>query len=235
MVRDILTPDQVAKLLNMADLVERARIFEGKTQKPFAVQAVTLDLSTARLETNPYRVNFPFRSVYVQDTTDRSTEISVKLISDDSIQSAFKLRQNDALSNSYPFPGAVFYWDAQASKSITLVFFIDAEFRSGKIITQSTGGVTLSDGSTFGPPTRVTLSAATAAVILPANPDRITATVQNNTGADLFIAGDNTVTNSGATRGISVSNGEKIVVRNTAALYGYSVAGGDVNYVEEEG
>lgn len=226
--------DQLAALvLDKAREISRARIFEGNTQRPFSIQLVTLDLTTARLSTQPYKIGFPFKSVYVQTATDVYVSVNVKVQTQDSTQSSFPMKLNDSWINEFPVAEAYIDWTAQSGKSITLIFFLESEYRSGSQISVTGGGVSINDGSTITGPTRVTLTAATAGIIAPADTLRKTATLYNDSGADIFI-GDSTVTNSGATKGIPWPNGTLIYFRNTGVLYGYSVAGGNVIRNEEK-
>ena len=128
---------------------DQARIFEGNTQKPFGIQKVVLDLTTAQLETQPFRVTFPFRSLYVQEATDGNVYVYFKPETDNSYQSPVKLFLKDVLKGNYPIAGGSFFWDAQSSKSITLLFFTELDFTSGSYVQTSSGGVTLSDGTGF--------------------------------------------------------------------------------------
>lgn len=232
MEREILNESDVAQILNSAELIKRARIFEGKSQRPFSVQIVQLDLSTAKLETDPYPIRFPFRSFYIQSATDTYANIQVKVGSRDTTQSGFTAKQNDSFSADIPQAEAYLYWSAQSGKSMTIVFFTDAEFRSGSQISVSGGGVSINEGTSVSAATRVILSAATAAIIAPTDSTRKTSVIQNNTSGDLFISGTSAVTNSGATRGITLTPGTIYEYRNTGALYGYSVAGGDVTRMD---
>jgi uncharacterized membrane protein YphA (DoxX/SURF4 family) len=219
-------------VLDQASALQKARVFEGNTQKPFGIQAITLDLSSARLETQPYPISFPFRSLYVARATDSTVEIQFKPITQDSYQSAVPLSRKDCFIADYQQSAGFFYWDAQPGKSITLVFFVHAEFKSGSMITTTSGGVSIVDGSAI-TQANVTLAAATAGALVAADADRKVATIQNNTGASIWV-GPSTVTNSGATRGFEVAPGFTLVWRNTAALYGYSVLGGSVHVTSEE-
>ena len=232
-MREIMTKSMADSILNMADELKNSSIYEGNTQRPFSVQSFTLDLSTARLETNPYRIGFPFKSVFVSGATDTNVSVSMKPGAIDSFQSAFPLTKKDSWSVERPVSEAYLYWSAQSGKTITLVFFTDAEFKSGSQISQNSGGVSISDGSSVSAITRVTLAATTAAIIAPSDSTRILTTIQNKTGADLYIGGTSAVTNSGATEGIKVPADGIIEWRNTGALYGYSVAGGNVHYMTE--
>lgn len=210
-----------------------ASIFQGSTQRPFQIQKVVISLTTERLETNPYVIGFAFKSFYVQDATDSSTTINFKPTSRDTVQSSFAIKKNDVWTSDLPIPGAFLHWDAQSGESITIVFFTDAEFKSGSQISVNSGGVSINEGSSFDAQTRITLSAATAAAIIPANADRKVCTLENATGADLYV-GNSSVVASGADRGIKIPAGGILYWRNTGALYGYSVAGGDVHYLDQE-
>lgn len=232
MEREILTPAEAAVILNAADQVLKARIFEASTQKPFSIQIVTLDLSTARLQTNPYKIGFPFKSVYVEAATDVLANIEMQIGMQDTIQSSVTMKLNDSLSLDIPTSEAYIWWPAQTAKTITLVFFTAAEFRSGSQISVTGGGVSIVDGSTLTHPDRVVLAAATPTIIAPALATRKCATLQNATGAEMWIGGT-TVSNTGAKQGILIPANGVVEWRNTGALYGFSVAGGAVINLEE--
>lgn len=228
-----MTKEMSDSILNMADEIKRASIFEGNTQRPFSIQTIVLALDTARLETDPYRIGFPFKSVFIADATDISVTVSMKPGARDSFQSAFPLIKKDSWSVNNPVNEAFLYWSAQSGKTITLVFFTDSEFKSGSQISQNAGGVNINEGSSTTAMAQVTLAAATATPIIPTDSLRIVSIIQNKTGADLWVGGSNTVTNSGATEGIKIPADGIIYWRNTANLHGYSVAGGTVSYFTE--
>ncbi len=229
---EVMTPDMAAVILDKFMEIQRARIFQGATQKPFSIQLVTLDLSNAVLPTRPYKIGFPFKSFYVQSATDVYSTVNVKVQMQDSIQSSFPTKLNDSWVNEFPVAEAYLDWPAQAGKTMTIVFFLESEYRSGSQISVNGGGVSINDGSSISLAT-VTLSAATAAQIAPADSLRKVANIQNKTGAVLYI-GDSSVTNAAGTEGINIQPDEIIEWRNTGALYGYSVAGGKVQRTEEK-
>lgn len=234
MVKEILTPEDAAQLVQQAGLVNRAWVANEAAQRPFSVQIQTLDLSTARLSTDPYKLNGQFRSMYIQDATDVLVNIQVLLGSRDTTQSAFTMKKNDSFSMERPVNEAYLYWSAQDSKTVTFVTFTDVEFKSGSQISVTGGGVTLVDGSTITGPTRVTLAATTATIIAPALANRKKCTIQNKTGADLYIGGSTIGAVGGANEGLKVAPDSMIYWQNTGALYGWSVAGGNISYVEEQ-
>lgn len=232
-MKEILTTQNTQAILNMADQIRKAAIFEGSTQKPFGVQSITLDLATAQLRTQPFKVGFPFKSVYVSSATDVLANINLIPQTQDTYQSAVPLKLNDSWTREEPLAEAYLYWTAQAGKTITLHFFVDSEFRSGSQISVTGGGVSIVDGSTITGPTRVTLAATTATVIAPALATRKKCTIQNKSGADLYIGGSTIGAVGGATEGIKIPADAIIIWQNTGALYGWSVPGGNIHYLEE--
>ena len=232
-MKEILTKEVADAILNASEELKKAQIFEGNTQRPFSVQTITLSLDTAKLSTDPLRIGFPFRSFFVADATDTSVSLYMKTGARDEIQSAFPFKKNDSWTSSIPISEAYIYWAAQSGKTVTIVFFTDAEFKSGSQISITSGGVAISEGDSTTAIARVVLSAATAGIIAPADSLRKVTIIQNKTGADLYVGGTSAVTNSGATEGIKIPNDGIIYWRNTANLHGYSVAGGNVHYFTE--
>lgn len=214
-----MTKEVARALLQEMKLQKEAEVFEGTTKSPFEIQAITLDLSTACLSTAPYRIGFPFRSLFVRNATDNSVSITVRPQTQDSFQSGVDLKLNDSLDFEIQQSGAYLSWAAQAGKSLTLIIFVNALFKSGSQVSQTAGGVAIIDGSSF-TRTVTTLAAATATSVLSQDTTRKISNIQNNTGADLFV-GDSTITASGATIGYTVAPGATFQWRNTAQLYAY--------------
>lgn len=208
----------------------RVRDLQSNPQSLF--QRLSLDLTTAKTEANALKIGFGFKCIYVELATDTSTLVSFKPSVRSQNVSYLQLGRKDVIDFDHRIDGGFLFWSAQAAKTMTLVFILEASFKSGSQISQNSGGVSINEGSAVGAPTAVTLAAATAAAILPSDLDRKVSTLQNNTGADLWV-GSATVTNAGATMGIKIASGQTLVWKNTAALYGYSVAGGTVNYMTE--
>lgn len=229
MERAVLTPELMREILIQGEQIRRAKIFEGNTNSPQNIQKIVIDLSTARLETNPYKISFPFRSVYVESASDVLANIFVKPNTQDSVQSFFKLKANDSWASDDPISTAFLHWDAQPGKSLTLVFFTNSEFRSGSQISVTGGGVSIVDGSTFTQASQA-LVAATAAIVFAQDSTRKVGTIQNKTGASIWV-GASGVNNT--TSFFEVSANDVFIWRNTAALYAYSIAGGNIHKCEE--
>jgi hypothetical protein len=228
---DYLTPQQVDQIMGALLRPERARITDGTYNKPFNCQSITLDLTTAKLSTSPMKIAFPFTSIFVASATDTTVNVKMQLFGQDSMNSVFSMSKNDSFTMPFPVPEAYLSWPAQAGKSITIVFFVSGEFRPGSQISVINGGVSISEGSAVSLGGQVTLAAATAGIIAPALSTRNVAWIQNKTGADLYL-GDSSITDGGATEGIKVPPDYIIQWRSTAALYGYSTAGGVVSRME---
>lgn len=223
-MKELITQESAQAVVDLARQLSKASIFLGSTQKPFDVQSVTLDLSTARLSTSPFRVGFPFKSVYISAATDVLANINMLPNTQDSFQSSVPFKLNDSWTRSEPLSEAYFYWSAQSGKTITIHFFVDSEFRSGSQISVTGGGVSIVEGSSF-TTTRVDLTAATATAVLASDSTRKTCSIQNNTGADVWFGGSS-VSNTGTNLGLKVAAGATFIYKNTSALYAYSVAGG---------
>lgn len=228
-------PTTAGAVVANAEYLQRAKLYQESTQIPFSVQQMVFALDTAQLSSQPFAINFPFRSVVVRAATDVLTNIDLRLFSMDAMQSSINLKQNDALKFPYVVSKGFLSWSAQSGKSMTLLFLVDGELNLGSFNVNVSGGVTQQDGTVISAIQSVSLSAATATIIAPALASRKTCTIQNNAAGVLYYGGDNTVTDAStaATQGISIPPGGQFVYRNTGALYGYITAGGVVNRVEE--
>lgn len=235
MERKLFTPEAVAALLSSGFDQKGAEVANLISQKPFSVQTIRIALDIAgTFNASVRRVGFAFKSFWVNDATDVNVTVRMKVNSLDETQSFFSIRKNDAAVSTGFFSDAFFAWDAQAGKFLELTIFTDAEYRSGSQISVTGGGVSISDGSTITGPTQVVLAATTATVIAPALATRKTATIQNKTGADLYVGGSTIGAVGGASEGVKVAADGIIQWRNTGALYGWSVAGGNIARNEEE-
>lgn len=210
-----------------------AEIGAVAAQRPKEVQRIRLFLDEKTTEASAYFYSGAFRSLLVERVSDGSAEVYFKPNQNTSDQSFMTLKQRDSWKISTPVSSGYFFWNAQPGKWVDIVIFYDSEFSSGSYAQVSSGGVAITEGDSAQTPVSITLAATTVTQILPANSARVTATLQNKTGSDLFIGGSTTLSNTGASEGIIVSNGAVVKWRNKGALYGYSVAGGKITYLEE--
>lgn len=225
MQRDIMDSSRAISATYMDNEKQQAELFLSQ-KNPFTVQKLTIALDVAVDPNNPKIVNLPHKSFYVQDATDVNVTIDVQLQSQDQINSPFTVRKNDVLTYEQLMPKVNFSWSAQVGKTITIVFFSDAEFKSGSQISVTGGGVVVNEGTSF-TDARQTLVAATAGLVFASDSTRAIGFIQNISGASIWV-GSSTVTSSGATIGFEVAANDVFEWRNTAALYAYSVAGGNI-------
>lgn len=220
-------------LVGRAQEKDLAYVSRNSTERPQSIQKIVLDLSTARPRENSQIINFQFKALAVEASTDPSVKIWMLPNTREDVQSPVLVGLKDAWIVDYPVAKAFLFWDAQPGKSITINFYADSQFRSGSQISVTSGGVSVSEGSTVSAIQAVTLVAATAGIIAPQDFNRKLSYLENKTGGIVYLGGDNTVNNAGATEGIIWNPGEKLQWRNTAALYGYSVGGGKVSRLDE--
>ena len=126
-----MTVEEAKSLLSEAKRIYDASIIDSKANQPFEIQAITLDLSNARLESDPYIVRFPFKSLYIQTASSSVANINLKIGTRDSYQSPINLKRKDSLEFDQPITEAYIHWDAQTSGSVTLIFFVSGKVSTG--------------------------------------------------------------------------------------------------------
>lgn len=227
MPRDVMNKTLAELILDSGYQNMEAALFKDKQALPFGIQSVTLSLNTARDIGNPYKILFPHKSFYVVSATDVSTTVNYLPTTENSFQSALPIKQNDVWTSDRLISQGFLTWSAQTGKSITIVFFVESEFKSGSQISVTGGGVSLVDGSAL-VQSNPTLSAATITQILTSDTSRKVSFIQNLTGASIWVGGS-AVSNTGSNRGLEITNNAVFEWRATAALYAYSVAGGSLH------
>jgi hypothetical protein len=219
-------------LIKMADALDLARMAQNIENPSQEIQVFTIDLGQPATEQRPFKVDFPFKSIFIRDATDTSVQIFLKPMTDNTSQGAVAMKINDSMTFGSRMRASLF-WNTQPSKTMTIVVLAASQFSSGTLNSQNAGGVSINDGSSA-TLAAVTLVAATVAAIVPVDTTRKTALVQNKTGSDLYLGVDNQVLPSGTNEGILISAGQTITWRNTAALWAYSVTGGKVTVLSEK-
>lgn len=208
-----------------------AEILDASTSNPFQLQKFVLTLTTAKSEFDPFIISFPFKGILLKSGSDNLTNVDVKFNSNNVGIDKVNMVTNDAINSQQIFSSAYISWAAQPGKTITVYVFLDSTFQSGSLI--NSGTVTTQLPSVVTGPTRVALAATTATIIIPANAAARTTTLQNKTGADLYIGGSTIGAVGGANEGLKIPTDGFVYWNNTAALYGWSVAGGNVSYIVE--
>lgn len=232
MRKEVLEKEVVDAAISSNEAMDRAYLFEGRTQAPFRFQKIVIDLSTDRDENDPLEINIPFKSVYIEKSDQPSSVIFLKPNTRDSYQSSIELRRGVSLGFDKPISKCFLWWNAPiteglANQKLTLIFCVDGKIDSGNALIQIA-----SPGYFY---TQVfTLAAATATLLNSSwfdfapsggNPRKIT--FYNGTGATLYIGASDV----DDTDGFPIPDGGYFEHTNLQAMYGYSVAGGEVRVI----
>lgn len=208
-----------------------AALFLSQLGNNMGPRAITLDLSTARVAGLPFKVEFPFTSMTIVSASDANANFDIRVDTDASYNDSFNVKAPASLEFPLPVKAAYISNTAQAGKTVTLLFMLYGTLRTNQTSQVLSGGVTNNDGSTttF---TKKSVTAATATKLVDTDYTRKKLEFRNQTGADLWLAGDATVTDgsadSNASRGRILSDGDDYSWYNNGPLYAYSVAGGDL-------
>ena len=234
---DSLTPTQQCELearlearkSNAREFAEQRQSILGGDQH---AQLYTVDLSTAATESNPFEISFPFKSLWVYSATDTDANANLHLHSKKipNIRHGIPIKKN--WSANFPATVATAYltFAAQTGKYLYIVVQRGGSIDPGLTISQNSGGVTISEGSaaSLRTSTGLTLTGGAASIISPADTSRNTETLENHTGATLYLGDANVTGPAGAYPGITFAPGDKFVWKNTAALYAYN-PGSDIS------
>lgn len=245
----LVNPDKLsgAELNQLFDQLMRKYFIEiaySRAQRPGDLVVKTIDLegsgglygtvsTMSELYPNGFKIDFPFKSVYVADASDAQAKI---FLVPGTTQGQFNLglAQNCiplSLKDSHVQDAAasqgLLIWPSQPGKRITLVFSINSETRSGSSVQLVSGGVTVTNGSgiytaPFGAPgtAPIFLVPAAATLVLPANSNRKVVRFRV-AGGDIRI-GDSSVS---STVGLLLEDGAYYEHRNTGTLHAYAVSG----------
>ena len=215
-------------LIQSRDQNRDSQISNSSRLRPQSQYRLVLALDTAADDSSSFEWKQPFDGFYVEDATDSSTEVKMGIIAPESqqVRNYVTLKQNDSAEYNEAISGAFFTWSAQASKTITIVFFMGVKFRPGSLRSFLNGGVTPTFGSGATPQTRVQ-STAMAGALFTADADRKMMTITNmDTANTVYISGTSAVTGSAGTKpGIPIAPGQTYEWQSQAACYAICDAG----------
>lgn len=225
-MRNAPTVDQIIQDINLR---QKAGILRSSDQRPKLSVRVPIELDTARSASDPLVIIQPFNGFYVEAATDSSVSVKMGLGSVDryNTDNYSTLKENDAAYSPEEIRGCTLFWDAQAGKSITLVFYVGVEFRPGSLLSVITGGVTILEGTAI---TQAGLGAggASSSVSVTTTATQLLASDSSRKVAKMFNPGvDLWVGNASVTAGIGLywPSGSWLTVKNTAAIYAIAAAG----------
>jgi len=212
-----MTVEEAKALLSEAKRIYDASLIDSKANQPFEIQTVTLDLSTAKLESDPYIVRFPFKSVYIQSASSSVANIEMKIGTRDSYQSPINLKRKDSLEFDQPITEAYIHWSAQASGSITLVFFVSGKVSTGTSDIQLLSNV---EGSVINDNVTNAVTTVNTALTISA-PSWAVINIYNEGPSTVYIGG---VSNS-STTGMPIPAGSERQYKNSGIPYACTSSG----------
>ncbi len=211
----------------------------GRRPKPFTKYEI--DLTTARAATDAFviaSVGRAFQVGFYTTTDTAKVPLTSQLVEIRVNENLSELEFDGRHGTGYrgDFEKLYLSWAAQSGVTLQLIVFHFDETPWMNFDGIITGSVTAAspkiiDGTAF-TRTVTTLVAATATSVLAVSTSRIVDTIQNNTGAVLYV-GETGITDAGATQGYQVAAGASFQWRNGAALFCYSTAGGNITVLKE--
>lgn len=213
-------------------LRSEALLRKNSDTRPRLQMRFPLLLDTASTASNPLHIPDPFTSYYVESASDGSTYVQLCLTSpeDSNVNNYTQLGNKDSAIAKEPIKGCYLLWPAQAGKKLTLVLYLDVEFKPGSFLLALTGGVIIGTGTlmspnavvscanTVGPATKLFANATTNKKVWVTNLDP---------GLFIWLSGLNTVVSGqgalvGSLVGVPVGPGASIEWTNTGDIYGVS-------------
>jgi|GEM_PF-4726080 len=222
-----MNQNESKQIINANQLVDKAYIDLAQSDAPQLIRKITIDLENERTLGNALKLNFAFKSLYVFDATDSAVEINFIPFNNSETTNIFPLKKNGVLNWDLPIRNALFTWDAQTGKSVTLVFILNGSFRPGSLFTEVSSSV---EGNSINTKSPVNVT-TTATVISAQSNDKKVVNVQNDSGVTIYLGNSGVTT----TNGIKLLVGASVIIKNTAALYGIVGSGtASVRVMEEE-
>lgn len=199
--------------------------------RPTSQYRIKLDLTNARTAVNPYKIGFPWKSIFVEDASDSLVEVRLSVhVNDQFNMDNYKvLNFNSQFKSQYQISAGFLTWDAQPGKSMTLILFTDIDFDSGRTISVASGGTAVVWGDSH-VQTNPTIT-NTPSMILPADADRKGAYIQNYGAVSVYVGPTNLVTTglpyspSNTNKGIEIPVGASFWYASTGELWCVGFAG----------
>lgn len=217
--------------LNQYNQFQKDAIQESRQSGGFKVQSFLIDLTTAKTEQDPFVIGFPFKTIAFENATADSVSVNCKFNSNDQGVSSQVYKDNAVVQTNKMFSGAYLYWSAQPGQSIRVTVYLDSEYTTGSLKNSGTiavSGITnpvIADDPNTLTITNPVIGAATATKVVTGSTANRKIYIENNDTEDIYLGADNTVTNSGATKGITIPMGMTYQDEFKGDLWLYSVGG----------
>lgn len=198
------------------------------TNPPDSVLVLTLDLSIARLVSNPLTLG-GYRSVYVASATDSLATIGMQINNQLPNNNPFPLFRHDVFQKDSPWAQCFLSWAAQGTKTMQLVLFPDALIQPGSISTTVSGQVSVIQGSGFVRTLVPVIHKAAAVALFTGAAGVLQQSCINDSGIDLYVGESATIDDgtgaAGVNKGQLWPDRTLLSIKNTGTLYVYNPDG----------
>ena len=232
---DRLTGAQLIEAMKQLLAASTTALSYNADQQPYDIQIKTFNLSTARTAQNPEKIGFPFKSYFVVAATSTLATAGLQFTSQDSWAQPVPIGLKDTGELAFPVRQAFLTNAAQPGLSITIAFSVNTRFTSGTQVQSTSGGVSVTTGSTMTPKTAVPVL-ATATLISAADSTAKVRTLQLASGAaSVWLSGTTAVTvEGGLLPGIRLDPGDTYEWTNQGPIYAIAVATGSTLQLNTE-
>lgn len=217
--QSLLTKEDASMILSGLKESFNAALVISKSDTPYEVRSFTIDLTTKRERNQAQEVNCPHKSFYVVSASDTSVKVNMVPDTKDDYQEPIPLTLRDSGFYQQPKTKAFFYWDAQPNKTVTILFFVSLEFRSGSNVTQVSSSV---EGNAISNLTPVACDTTAGGTLILAQDLNAKVVNMINMGPSDVYIGDLNVT---AAIGFPILAGQSFKFKNTSAVYGITSSG----------
>lgn len=219
-------PQEGRKLVESLSRPDKAYIERAAQLNPSAIRVQTFDLSIA--PANPISIGFAFKTLYVVEATDASSNIQMRPFSESENNDYLNLKLKDVLSYDNPINKCFIKWNAQAGKTLTIAFFTDAKFTSGSFVNEVSSSVDGNSIVDFG-----TINISTTGANLVDSSVRNLITIQNEGPDDCYIGSNSVSAVPGSEIGLRVPAYTERTYKNTASIYAASVGSSKLRFQNE--
>lgn len=123
--------EEAKRILQGANTLQDASINQGNAGARQSIRKIRIDLTIGRDFSNPLKLGFPYRSLYVASSSDNQAFVELKPFTKDEYQQAIPLRNKDVLDFDLSPNDAFISWPSQPNKFLEIFFFVDASFKAG--------------------------------------------------------------------------------------------------------
>lgn len=225
--------NELIKFLKEVNSQQSAFIKEADQSAGFIAQTYrNVDLSTAASEFAPgLIIGFPFKSIIFENASSDSVRVKCKYNSNDAGVSFQTYGDNASVKTDRMFSKAFIFWDAQPGETIDITVYLTADYFSGSLKNSGTVSVAeivdpvVIDKGNVRTITNPVIAATTATQVVVSSAGIRKIKIFNDDTETIYIGGDSTITDLGATKGEPLPAGLVWETECVDDVWIYSVGG----------